>query len=664
MGSSTTVSSSTSGASIATTSTTPSTTGGGSTGASTSNTSRSSSWVSLPEAQKWRKDLSQRIFVGRSLKLEKIKFYGFDMDYTLANYKTPQYEALLFDRTIERLIHMSYPEEIKQLKYDSNFPVRGLWFDRQYGNLLKVDGSHNILIGIHGTKFMKPQEIEEFYPNKFLNLDEKRIHVMNTLFNLPDMYLLAKLVDFFDNLSTHEKTNDKTGVRSGEAIISYKSIVDDVVKAVEWVHVSGGMKDYILQNIEKYIHPAEELRTMMLQLRISGAKTFLLTNSEYKYTHGVMTYLAGHDWPQLFDIAIVDAKKPSWFTETFVFRQVDTTTGTLKMDVHVGPIKYGNIYSGGSCDGLKKLMKFRGKDVLYVGDHIFGDVLKSKKIGWRTFLIVPELNPELFVWTQNQNFHEMLQTYDERLGELYNLDSTKNDQRRATIDATVKAIRKVTNEMNQAYGLLGSMFRSGSRTTFFATQVERYADLYSSTCYNLIHYPKFYFFRARMLLLPHELAAVDKKSKMSNKKGVGLRKPGFNLSPVESSVDVAEDSSSILSTTTTQALTVEPPVCTISSAGGKSKHKLFNQSSSRLAYKFKLSNNSNYGVNLISGFLKVGGIVDFEITRKAGKSKGDKLVIMFNEAPADATDASKLFEANAPKSKLTGEFVLNFSADE
>uniref|UniRef100_A0A914QXN4 MSP domain-containing protein n=1 Tax=Panagrolaimus davidi TaxID=227884 RepID=A0A914QXN4_9BILA len=116
--------------------------------------------------------------------------------------------------------------------------------------------------------------------------------------------------------------------------------------------------------------------------------------------------------------------------------------------------------------------------------------------------------------------------------------------------------------------------------------------------------------------------------------------------------------------TTTKALTVEPPICTISSAGGKSKHKLFNQSSSRLAYKFKPSNNSNYSVNLISGFLKVGGIVDFEITRKAGKSKADKLVIMFNEAPADATDALKLFETNAPKSKLTGEFVLNFSVDE
>ena len=54
------------------------------------------------------------------------------------------------------------------------------------------------------------------------------------------------------------------------------------------------------------------------------------------------------------------------------------------------------VYSGGNCEVLSKLIGARGKDVLYVGDHIFGDVVKSKKIrGWRTFLIVPELNEEV-----------------------------------------------------------------------------------------------------------------------------------------------------------------------------------------------------------------------------------------------------------------------------
>lgn len=48
------------------------------------------------------------------------------------------------------------------------------------------------------------------------------------------------------------------------------------------------------------------------------------------------------------------------------------------------------------CD----LLGAKGKDILYIGDHIFGDILKSKKRkGWRTFLVIPELAEELHVWT-------------------------------------------------------------------------------------------------------------------------------------------------------------------------------------------------------------------------------------------------------------------------
>ena len=39
-----------------------------------------------------------------------------------------------------------------------------------------------------------------------------------------------------------------------------------------------------------------------------------------------------------------------------------------------------------------------GREVIYVGDHIFGDILRSKKEnGWKTFLVVPELAKELSI---------------------------------------------------------------------------------------------------------------------------------------------------------------------------------------------------------------------------------------------------------------------------
>ena len=41
-------------------------------------------------------------------------------------------------------------------------------------------------------------EIEELYPNKFLHLSDGRVFVLNTLFNLPETYLVACVVDYFD----------------------------------------------------------------------------------------------------------------------------------------------------------------------------------------------------------------------------------------------------------------------------------------------------------------------------------------------------------------------------------------------------------------------------------------------------------------------------------
>jgi len=32
--------------------------------------------------------------------MEKIKFYGFDMDYTLAEYRSPEYEVKLFIKAV------------------------------------------------------------------------------------------------------------------------------------------------------------------------------------------------------------------------------------------------------------------------------------------------------------------------------------------------------------------------------------------------------------------------------------------------------------------------------------------------------------------------------------------------------------------------------------
>ncbi|XP_029169641.1 cytosolic purine 5'-nucleotidase isoform X2 [Nylanderia fulva] len=463
--------------------------------------------------KKWYRQASQRIFVNRSLHLENIKFYGFDMDYTLAEYKSPQYEQLGFNLLKDRLVSLGYPQEIKAFEYDPSFPVRGLWFDSLYGNLLKVDAYGNILVCVHGFEFLKHSQVYELYPNKFLQLDESRVYVLNTLFNLPETYLLACLIDFFTN--SPQFSREKTGVKEGELTMSFRSIFQDVRSAVDWIHLHGNLKTKTIENLDEYVKKDERLPMFLTRIRESGAKVFLLTNSDYVFTDKIMTYLFDfphgarpdephRNWKTYFDTIVVDARKPLFFGEGTILRQVDTRTGALKLGTHKGPLHTGEVYSGGSCDVFTELIGAKGKDVLYVGDHIFGDILKSKKIrGWRTFLIVPELVQELHVWTDKCQLFAELQRLDVMLGEMYkNLDSSTKEK--PDISKLRASIRDVTHKMDLAYGMMGSLFRSGSRQTFFSSQVVRYADLYAATFLNLIYYPFSYMFRAPAMLMPHE----------------------------------------------------------------------------------------------------------------------------------------------------------------
>lgn len=65
--------------------------------------------------KEYHREAYHRVFVNRSLAMEKIKCFGFNMDYTLAVYKSPEYESLGFELTVERLVSISYPQDSSTL---------------------------------------------------------------------------------------------------------------------------------------------------------------------------------------------------------------------------------------------------------------------------------------------------------------------------------------------------------------------------------------------------------------------------------------------------------------------------------------------------------------------------------------------------------------------
>lgn len=71
-----------------------------------------------------------------------------------------------------------------------------------------------------------------------------------------------------------------------------------------------------------------------------------------------MKYLLGNDWTSYFDITVVDARKPLWFAEGTVFREVNTESGALKIGIHMGPLRQGAVYSGGIIKFLRLFLKY------------------------------------------------------------------------------------------------------------------------------------------------------------------------------------------------------------------------------------------------------------------------------------------------------------------
>ncbi|KAK5985155.1 putative cytosolic purine 5-nucleotidase, partial [Trichostrongylus colubriformis] len=63
---------------------------------------------------------------------------------------------------------------------------------------------------------------------------------------------------------------------------------------------------------------------------------------------------------------------------------------------------------------------------------------------------------------------------------------------------------RITDDMEAEFGAMGSLLRCGWRQTCFASQVKKYADMYTFNVYNIVEYSPLHFFNSPIYLLPHE----------------------------------------------------------------------------------------------------------------------------------------------------------------
>ena len=466
--------------------------------------------------------LHRRIFVNRNLRMDSIEAIGFDMDYTLARYFRQPIENLAYTMTIDRLIDRGYPKDIRNLPYDGNFVIRGLTVDKELGNTIKLDRHSHASIAYHGRDLMDKETRRDLYRRDRIRFDAPRFIAVDTFFSLPEICLFANLVDFFDK-------NPKEGLDPWQ-------IYEDVRICIDAVHRDGSMKSIIKSDIGKYIEADPLLSRTLHKLRSAGKKLFVLTNSMWDYTNNVMSFLLGDgkngnpNWRTYFDAVVVGANKPNfWSGDEPLVKLNDRGIATRR---GVKTIEKGGLFMGGNAEEFEKAFGYAGDQILYVGDHLYGDIVRSKRnVMWRTALVVEELEDEI---QKNEEASELigevrtLEIERRRLDELCNihrqnllllekseLNGEENEQfnrllaerdkakseLKQTLSQREDAEESLDKHFNQHWG---RVFKQGQANSRIGQQIERYACIYTSRVSNFFFYSSYQYFRSPADLLPHE----------------------------------------------------------------------------------------------------------------------------------------------------------------
>jgi hypothetical protein len=345
---------------------------------------------------------------------------------------------------------------------------------------------------------------------------------LNTLFSLSEASLFAQGVDLLD----------AGKLPSG---IGYNELFVAVRAAVDGSHRDGVLKADVLADPERFISLDGDIVASLLDQTHAGKRLMLITNSEWSFASEMMTYTfdrylpSGQTWRDLFGTVIVSAAKPDFFTSSNpLYKVVDEDRGLL--EPHFGSIEEGGIFFGGNARLVEEFLGLSGDQILYVGDHLYGDVHFSKALlRWRTALILQELESEIralegFLPSQRLlgELMENKEQLEARLSAL-RLAALRSKSGYAApmtdVPDVATAITKTRDELlalddeiaplaieaghlrSPAWGL---MMRAGADKSLLARQVERYADIYTSRVSNLLFPGPYAMFRIGRLDLPHD----------------------------------------------------------------------------------------------------------------------------------------------------------------
>jgi HAD superfamily 5'-nucleotidase-like hydrolase len=478
-----------------------------------------------------------RVFCNRNLRMDTIEMIGFDMDYTLALYHQAKLETLSIQLTLQKMIdNLGYPPEILGLTYEPAWAIRGLMVDKKRGNVFKMDRHSHVGRCFHGYRKLTRDERRDTYRSERMHFASAAYAWIDTLFGLPEAVMYLSLVEYFDKVRGPAE--------------DYTKLFEDIRASIDQAHADETLKSVIKADLPGYIQKDPDLAETLHKLRSSGKKLFLLTNSLFDYTDAVMKYLldgerrAYPSWRNYFDVVIVGGAKPAFFNERRPFVQIDPATAQ-PLPTTVERLSAGKVYQGGNVATFEELTGIKGEHVLYIGDHIYGDILRLRKQHmWRTAMVLQELEREIAVGDRLEAQIRDLDLLDRRHRNLESeidyqalrlkrikaffdeaaASGTLSPASRTRLEEAKRQTKKMLDSLRDRAALMtgeverleetceraynpywGSILREGNENSRFGEQVSDYADLYTSKVSNFLSYSPLRYFRAPRRTMPHEL---------------------------------------------------------------------------------------------------------------------------------------------------------------
>ena len=466
------------------------------------------------------------LFCNRTLNLRKLQAVGYDMDYTLVHYHVALWEERAYAYIKTGLLAQGWP--VDDLVFDPDLVVQGLVVDTERGNVVKANRFGYVKRAFHGTTPLPYDEQRAAYRRTLVDLHDRRWRFMNTLFSISEAGIYLQLVDKLD---------------AGElpAGLGYDDLYATIRRTLDAAHLEGLLKAEILADPDRFVDVDPDVPLTLLDQKEAGKKVLLITNSEWSYAAPILDYafdphLPGDmTWRDLFDLAIVGARKPAFFDQRAPAFEVvgEDDDGRAVLRGVSGMLEEGRVYVGGNAALVEASLGLRGSEILYVGDHVFADVKASKSVlRWRTALVLRPLEDEIEAfdaWRGEQERLTALMAEKERLEAYFSalrLERQRNEsgygpqtersaqwlsdqiaqtrERLLVLDAEIAPLAAASARLvNPRWGPL---MWAGNDKSHLARQIEASADVYTARVSNFLHYTPFVYLRSPRGSLPHDAA--------------------------------------------------------------------------------------------------------------------------------------------------------------